>query len=164
MSVRASHLLVKHAVATRTALSTRSTIYTTALQPFLPCLVRERASSAHKARVVLGVVRESTGRIVGSDSVLARSPVSSPAHRARVIVCDLCVAHYATIISQGSRIDQSRIVSQGSRRPASWKDEAGSIIGKRTKEQVRRGVHSCACELFRGGVCTEGRPGESHDC
>jgi hypothetical protein len=26
---------------------------------------------------------------------------------------------------------------QGSRRPASWKDESGAVITKRTKEQVR---------------------------
>jgi len=90
MSVRASHLLVKHAVATHTPLSTHSTTQPAALLPFLPCVMRGRASSAHAARVVL--VRQSTGRIVGADSVPARSPASSPARRARGIVSGLLVA------------------------------------------------------------------------
>ncbi|KAJ1480458.1 hypothetical protein T484DRAFT_1668878 [Baffinella frigidus] len=39
----------------------------------------------------------------------------------------------------------------GSRRAASWKDESGAIIGKRTKEQVRGRAHSYEHETFSVG-------------
>jgi hypothetical protein len=48
-------------------------------------------------------------------------------------------------LSSMSQVRASHLLvkHQGSRRPASWKDESGAVITKRTKEQVRSN-----CPLF----------------